>query len=514
MNNINKIIDIDNKDNKDNNVNIINDVSNVNNENFNYFNYKLKKINELYYENIIYNIYNISKTDSFDYFNSYMHENIIKFNNEQDNCKYIDLTNNIFYNIISSKTKKFKCIKTNKYYEIFKIILSYKDAPILLFFCNRNDPFCIVQLSNYMDIYFMIYLNDKYIVEISTSTAGHNYYLNEIMSLLNIIKKNNILDNFDKNKLINSNFDNINLFYGFNINIGHSLWNELSGLYYFLNNNINKINTIIIGPYDHFNIKKYLIDNTNYKIINFNDIFGSINYGCIININIFPIFMNHYYLDNNIGKYFFNITNNITNNICRDYIEITFEIRTNRRILKNHDKFIKFIIFKLLDDEIFLNHKFKINFCGRFFTNCNPFCIDDIEYQQQNNLVNDIINDIKNDIKMTKNYERINFNNFIGYDIFDIFTKIINTHISIAIAGTSISNLMNWIFKINILVIGPLESYRWQDIQFNILKNYNCNFIPKEFIMESNGLQGDFDIDYNLFYPYFKDKLLSFIFNE
>ena len=67
---------------------------------------------------------------------------------------------------------------------------------------------------------------------------------------------------------------------------------------------------------------------------------------------------------------------------------------------------------------------------------------------------------------------------------------------------------MNWIFKTKTLYMGPREAYMWQEIQNIILKNNEGIYIPIEYIIESNGLQSYFNINYDLFWLYLKNKLL------
>ena len=138
-------------------------------------------------------------------------------------------------------------INDNIFYKVYNIIFSYKDAPIILYLCNIDDSFIIVQTSSYMDYKYIIYINNKEIINITKSTDCGDYYLPEISESLKEIN-NKIIPIKKKLKKY--------LFFGFNLNTDHYLWNEISGLYYFLKNNKyhNKIDGIIIGPFDSCSI--------------------------------------------------------------------------------------------------------------------------------------------------------------------------------------------------------------------------------------------------------------------
>jgi len=443
------------------------------------------------------NLYSISLEDSINYFKNYnldILDNLLINKNTEFNCMNIDTinwSNSIIYDIINNNDNKLFSLYDNSLYEIFNISFSYKDSPVIIYWFNINNPFFLIQLSSYMDFFYFGDYNQKKIIEISHSTAGHEYYLNDIIiNLLKIPKKQNIkLYNFYKNKFI---------YYGFNSNVGHHLWNELSALYYFLKNNSfhNKICGIIIGPYDIFNIKEYLIKNYNFKIFDFENINGKIFHNCNYLLNNFPCFLNTHYIEENINE-FFNIKKDIKENI----IELTFDIKTNRILIINCDIFNQNIINDLLND--FKDYNFKINFCGCFSNKCyNINKKNNQEYLQQINIVNKIISKISSN--------RIIFKILIGENIIDIFNEIINSNLCCLTMGTSPSNLLNWIFRNKCICIGTIESYQWTDIQFKVLKNYNAILSPIEYIETSiNGLQGEFQIKYPLFYDFFKKELIN-----
>ena len=288
------------------------------------------------------------------------------------------------------------------------------------------------------------------------------------------------------------------------MNLGHHLWNEISGLYYFLQNNEyhNKIDGIIIGPYDSFNIESTLKQKYNFEILKFTDIFQECRYSGFKNLtNIFPIVLNSFYIDKNVK----NLLDNTINDNCtinddkENILEISIDIRTYRRYLINQDIFYTKLIQKLADQ--YKEYNLKINFLGCFQTNTNT--IDKTtheEYIEQTKIVNNIIQNFKKNKNLT-------FKNLLGEYFLNIKNKTIKSKIFIATFGTSVSNLMNWIYNTKIIVFGPIESYKWSSIQFDTLQNYNGIFSPKEYTLTNNGLQEPFDIDFELYYEFLKNKI-------
>jgi hypothetical protein len=437
----------------------------------------------------------ISKEDSLKYF-EYSNKNNITLeelnipDTEINNCNYINLTNKILYSILNDNNMKFLSIIDNTFYEVYNIIFNYKDAPIILYYCNINDPFILVQTTSYMVFEYIIYINNKEIINVSKTTSGCDYYLAEIFESLKIINATT----YNENKFMK------HLFFGFNQNTGHHLWNEVSGLYYFLQNKKyhDKIDGIIVGPYDSFNIKTYLKNNTNFNVIDFNDFFGKCQHKCNVNLNnIFPIFLNNFYIDKNIKNIINPIIvqeNNETNNI----LEISIDIRATRRYLINQDIFYTNLIKNLIDN--YNNYLIKINILGCFETNVNYITSDNIEYIEQNKIANNIIQNFN------KN-ENVIFENFIGKNFSSIVSATIKSKLFIASFGTSASNLINWIYNTRHIIFGPLEAYNWLSIYYDILKNFDAIALPKEYITSSNGLQEPFDVDYILFNTFLNEQI-------
>ncbi len=442
--------------------------------------------------NIQFKCFKISSEDSVDYFNNNnIHKKWKKHNDLNDcipNCEYINLSNSITYDNIVKTTPQYISILDNKLYDVYNTSFSYTDAPIVMFWCNIDDPFCVIQLSSYMDFFYIIYINKKLIIEINYSTAGHEYYL---LNILNIL--------FFNNNTISSNNGLIKkyIFVGFNLNVGHYLWNELSGLSFFLEDSTyhDLIDGIVIGPNDHFNIKDYLTKTYNFNLLSFQDIYGKVYYNCYKELNCIPLFINSFYINNNVKK-MFTIEQRRSNNT--NVIELCFDLRTFRRCLINQDLFYKFIIEHLLNDPDFTNYTFIINIYGVFSTQIDE---NHKEIIDQNNLFNNISNYSTNN--------RITFNNLIGKPVNELIATFIHNKISLTTIGTSISNICNWIYNVKCITFGPKESYVWKNIHHTILKKYNFIYLPIEYITESNGLQNNFNIDYIKTYNFFKSELLK-----
>ena len=151
--------------------------------------------------------------------------------------------------------------------------------------------------------------------------------------------------------------------------------------------------------------------------------------------------------------------------------------------------------------EDYKNHTIKINFLGYFQTNTNIININtNEECIAQNKIVCSIIQNFNE-------YKNIIFNNLIGDHFSSIKNNTIKSKLFLATFGTCSSNLMNWIYNVKILVFGPIEGYNWSDIQYDVLKNYDIIYSPKECTLTNNGLQGPFNIDFDLYYEFFKNKL-------
>ncbi len=475
-------------------------------------------IQDFHIKDELWNMYSISYGESMNYFHpsnkNNINDNNIKLPNPITNfSNYIYLSNKIIYSILNDETPQFLNIYDNQFYDVFNIFLNYLDAPMIFFCCNKEDPFIVVQLSSYLDFHYIIYVNKKELLVICDSGHIGNIY----MSLL-IPSINKIIENLSYTETKFKKY----LFFGFNHNIGHHVWNEISGLYYFLENKDyhNKIDGIIIGHCDSFDMEYYLKQKYNFDVITFNNFFNKNlyynegeYYNTFINFinlkDIFPVFLSSTYIDREIPKMIdFNI-NNYTNNKCeeikfeenKNIIEISIDIRTNRRYLMNQDIFYTNLIKNLLKD--YNNYFIKINFLGCFQTKNVRFDANNNEFIDQNIIVNKIIENFNE----TKN---ISFKNFIGEKFFLIKENVINSTIFIQCFGTCMSNLLCWIYRTNVIGYGPCEAYNWIAIEKELQNTY-ISFDTKEFVTLGTGLQENFDVDFERFYNFFKEKLNELI---
>jgi|688.fasta_scaffold82482_3 hypothetical protein len=412
-----------------------------------------------------------------------------------NNANYILKTNEIIYNNIKTNKNKwyFYDFLRKKNYCVYNIIFQYNketEAPLIIFIINKNNPTIIIQNAGYTEIFYIGYIKEKILIQISHSTSGCHTQLPFIENILPYIT--NV--SYSNEQLSYKQF----IFIGFNINVGHHLWNELSGLNIFLQNPhlFNKINGICIGPYDFFNIENYLKNNYNFKIIKYD------NGSNICQLSIFPIFLNSFILDKNIPQIFNKILNYKNTEKPIDTLQIGIDIRTAYRNLLNMSTLYTTII-NYIYNKYNTKYKIIIHFLGRFQTNVNNINInDDKEYLDQNDIVNNIINLINNN--------NIIYNNLIGKHFSVIFNETMHTDFNICIGGTSISNLMNWIYTDKkIICLCNKRFYTLiNEIQYDCLQNYNVFLPPIESVIDDNN--ENFYIDETIFFPFLFDKLNSF----
>jgi hypothetical protein len=340
-----------------------------------------------------------------------------------------------------------------------------------------------------MEIYYIGYINHKLLIQINHSETRADLQLPLIEKYLLFITE---LSN-DNNNLLYQQF----IFFGFINNIGHHLWNELSGLNIFLQQKSDiyeKIDGICIGKYDFFNMETFLKNNYNFKITKYENAYAS-------PLRIYPIFVNSFIIDKNITY----IINKI---IDFDYIqkdlntlEIALDIRTcSRKLLNIFPLYVN--IINAIYNRYNYKYKIKIYFLGRFSTYINNINKNtDVEFIEQNTLVCDIIQKVNND--------NIIFENLIGEHFSLSFKRVMNVDLNICIEGTSISNLMNWIYKKKAIGLSHTYYYKLvEDIQYNCLKNFDMILPPIEYIKDTD--TDNFYVYGKKFIPFLLDTLDSF----
>ena len=409
----------------------------------------------------------------------------IKSDIDSNNLLNIFNTNEIIYNNIKKNNKKwmFYDFFKNKHFEVYNILFFNNET--VIFIINKQNPTFIVQNYAYMTINYIGYIKQKTLIQINHYPVGGEMDLPIIEKYIGRITKSSRVSNRFVYKQI--------IFFGFISNVGHHLWNELSGLNIFLQNKnlFEKIDGICIGPYDHFNIKDYLKQNYNFTIIMYNNT-------DIQSLNIFPIFLNSVILDNNIPKIFNKIINYKIVPKESNTLEFALEIRTYSRILINtHSLYVNIInsIYYKYNSK----YKIKIFFLGRFSTNYNSInCENDTECIEQNNLVLKIMNQVNNN--------DIIFENLIGQHFSLIFNKTMNTTYNIVIAGTSMSTLMNWVYNKKVIVMCSGLMYNLANSFVNCLQKDEDIIIltPIEYITNSDGCN---------FIVNDEDKFIDFLLN-
>jgi hypothetical protein len=447
---------------------------------------------------------------SLNYFKSHVgntelidsHNYINKINNDSvayKNNLYILHTNEMIYGNLKNINGKWRFLDfiDEKYYDVYNIVFLNKE--MVIYFFNKSNPTFIVQAWIYAEVFYIGYLKCKKIIQISHSTSGVDCMLNNIENFLPNIQVSSIECNIlsDSKQFY---------FFGFASNIGHHLFNEISGLLIFLQNpdNFQKIQGICIGPYDYFNIKTYLVKKYNFKIIVLD------NSNSYLKLNIYPIFLNSFILDKNQTVPFFNelIENNnykiedtSTTLDDKPILEIVMDIRTVSRVLENMTK-IYVNIIKMLYDKYYQKYTIKIYFCGRFTTMLNNINIDtDNEYIQQ-------INIMRNIIKLV-NIPNIMYENLLGRNIMLIFNKIQNIKFAVCIGGTSVSNLMNWIYNTYSIYLCNTRFHTLvHNIQYDSLNNYSFMTPPIQLIKDTQN--ENFIIDCNQFLLWFLEVINSF----
>ena len=311
-----------------------------------------------------------------------------------------------------------------------------------------------------------------YIICLTTNNIIYNWeeldsniFLNTYYKL--IINKKNII----KKKLLDNTPNEIVSLYGFCNNIGHSLFNDISGLFILHNENIiQTINKIILGPYDFFVLDKYFKKFKNINIETFN------------NINC---------LDNYVGKgVMFKYNHTFLSNKCKNFLKMHLELHINDNSIKEDIIKIKkyYPIFNIylrigyneMNDQsnVIIN---LINDLNKKYTNSffilNGFCSN--PNLSDNSIIgNHVLNSTK-DIKEKYNslYKLIsskintqNCKSLINYNLPEISEYIKITTYNIY-QFNSLGTISSWLFSKPGILIGLTNKtktlYKNQDIVIN-----------------------------------------------
>jgi hypothetical protein len=249
--------------------------------------------------------------------------------------------------------------------------------------------------------------------------------------------------------------------------MGHHMI-ELGGLFHFLNK-INdfsdNIEAIVIGKYDHFNIKKYF-ETLNFKILSFEEDIKNKQE------NYIPIILTHYPIEKNVENIITSLCNyKVNSNKNISTIEITLDIRTHSRSelgnLTNLVDIFTYIIKKMLSD--YPNYKLIINFTGIYLKKSDS----QHHIKLQNNIIENIIAKV-NDINTI-------YNNYIGENIYFLINHVMNSNIFFGAAGTSSMALIQWIYGTKCVLWGGSNYKDFMNIYIkNNVKSFT--FIPEEYL--------------------------------
>jgi hypothetical protein len=448
-------------------------------------------------------LFKMDKIMSDKYFDNYKKSNELEYircwkNNVETKTLLVhpNIINNFNANHITyGNLKKTNCsffdIIDNKEYDVFNVVML--SPHIIVFFFNVNNPCFLIQNYCYMDFFYFGRIKRKIITEISLSTSGNQLDLEVIQNNLNFIYNigiNNKITNLKKKMYL----------FGMLSNIGHHLWNEVSGILHFLDNkkNIEFIDAVTIGPYDFFNMEKYLNDN-GIKTAKYN-----VNQYPIV-LNVYPVLMNSIIFNGKCKpkiKRVLNYSPQIVDCLQIKRKQIVFDIRSCSRVILNIIEVFSYVInniYKLIGDKYILN----IVFTGRFTTHLNNInIVTDQEILDQNNIVNKITGLCNN--------TNIIFDNLIGKKFTEIANHISNADLMILMFGTSSPNLISWIFDTKCIVfVQPINYHTYKNISACFLDKKNWSNIPDNCFdcFDNHNIIVNQELFYEYLYTYFLKKM-------
>lgn len=343
--------------------------------------------------------------------------------------KYMKL---ITIDILLNRSFSFKCLKTSNVYRSNKCFHHLIKNNVTISGVEFDDV--IVYVFDMVPMPFFVILGNGSNWGALDVHIHYIYYytLNKIYNLLyrsehyledieTICKS--ILSYYYSNRDNIKTSDNISYMVGFQANIGHTYWNEISGFNFLREMDLLKyINNFIIGPYDYYNISDYLHIN-NHNIIKTSDI-TKIN--SLLNNNLLVKY-NDWYMSESLKEFVlyinpYNVTselNQIYDVKKNHYPIVTFNLRGLYRHIYNQEETISNIINNLL----IIFPKLYIIFDG-YTTNSN---INLVTYGNEG---------VKSDLKTFNNeYDRI----------INKITSMINTTKYTSLIGSTINRTFKWL---------------------------------------------------------------------
>lgn len=479
-------------------------------------------------------------------FNNYEIDNFKKLNlthmkNTINKLNFVDaifnkLTPDILYklyhmklialDIITNKSFSFKCLKSNVTFittlSFHKLLRNNKsisggeyDDIIVYLFINTPEPF-VVGVGNgsywgvlHNEIHFVYYFKTNEMYYFKQDSLNHvEETKKEICeNIVDYCKKNN----FKKN-------DKTCMMFGFQVNIGHTYWNELSSFKFLLDIDILKdIDLFIIGPYDYFDIYNYLIQKgLNVKrensIKNINNILNN-NY-LLVKINEWFMYehLKNFVMDNHpydiSDKTTLNYIDNIQNTF---YPIITINLRAIHRFWYDQENGFANIINSLL----LLYPKLFVIFDG-YIKNKNlnlddymsegiKSSADDFD-ESYNNILNNIISKIN-----TKN-----FHSLIGVSLNEQIAWLQISNYGIMQLGAGAFNY-TWLMNKKCLFVGRNEiindqllMHCWHDFYFRENRDFTTYIHPNLIDFQSHkNYKNSFYIDWKIiFFHVLRDIIL------
>jgi hypothetical protein len=185
-----------------------------------------------------------------------------------------------------------------------------------------------------------------YIICVNTKKILYNWHEIDISifsaNINNIFKKYNI---FKKNyKYFNNMSSKVTTLFGFQNNIGHTLFNEITGLFLLVEEkNIKYINEVIIGTFDVFLMKEYFKNYNNVAINETKktdvDLYSYIGKGVIFKYNhIFVSNKCKMFLKTHLNLQLYNRNSDINNDITliiKNYPVVMIYLRYGNNEIKN-----------------------------------------------------------------------------------------------------------------------------------------------------------------------------------
>lgn len=372
------------------------------------------------------------------------------------NLGAIDWTNRMLTSIIrSDEPPSFIDPRDNEKYPVFHVDI-IRDDLVYIFWCRHEDPFFLIQEDLYGELGGIGFQSSRSFLHINHS---------------DVLRPDSILFTMPGHPRPQRSYsrDLLWLPFGIGLNVGHHIWNQVSGLYYLLHDPVlmDRLPPIVVN-HDMFGVIPIIREQfPHVSIMSQAEISPDIAW--------FPCRLNHYYIPREIITWF--VGNDEPLHVPR-IITLTFSIRSRfveRRILN-----MASMVIRVMTDLMEHYHcfDFLVNITGDFIVECHGDCYK----LERDDSQHDIFNDIQ--AHFEKDYPRIRFRSFINCPLRSTLIALKNTDLGIGGTGTHVANLLNWIYRIPYLTIGTNATKMWGLIQYGALRNYDGTWAPGHVIDE------------------------------